>query len=187
MQLCGHTDCHSKAFLVPFSPGGDEQLGCEGKAAGRLWDFTRQSASARAVSSLPKPLHFRGINCSYPLAVCLWYMHSQCDRNVGIRDHSCIECSPLNQPEIRHSGKAFSSQLSLLSLWGLGAVIRVPLWDKASFSTSVAGDLVVRVWLSYIPTIPNLLPSCRHQEGGTMCSSYVRKPQTSLYLWVSPS
>lgn len=71
MQLCGHTDCHSKAFLVPFSPGGDEQLGCEGKAAGRLWDFTRQSASARAVSSLPKPLHFRGINCSYPLAVCL--------------------------------------------------------------------------------------------------------------------
>lgn len=37
---------------------------------------------ARAVSSLPKPLNLREINCSYPLAVCLWYIHSQCDRNM---------------------------------------------------------------------------------------------------------
>lgn len=55
------------SFLVPFSPAGDEQLGRGGKAA----DVTRHSASARAVSCVPKPPDFRRMSPSYPLVVCL--------------------------------------------------------------------------------------------------------------------
>lgn len=63
----------------------------------------------------------------------------------------------------------------------------VPLWDNASFSTSGADDLAVRV--AQLHPHHSKSSSQLPAPGGWyhVLLSCVRKPQTSLCLWASPS